>query len=129
MGPTPHPAHPAYFAADELLSCSPLGQINSPISCTSAETFQGPAWARKAAVPPSVGAAQQQGLSSRIGCKRKAGCQTDLTPCSSLANLSDCQTEANRPITFPTDAASPRFRFDLTTSIRVRVLTIRCFFA
>jgi hypothetical protein len=112
MVPTSQPTYPGQPTAEAFLFCSPPIQITSPISCTSAETFQGPEWPKKPSVPVSLGAAQQQGLSLTIGCKRKAGRETDLTPCSSLANLSGCQRDANRPITSPSDAASPHFRFD-----------------
>ena len=104
-------AHHGYSVADELLACSPF--LVSPTSITTADPFQGAG--KFARLPVSAAGAQQ--LSSAVGCKRKAGCPTDLTPCSSLAHMSACQAGDSRPSSLDLEASSPDFRCSLLPSI------------
>ncbi|BDA45319.1 hypothetical protein COCOBI_07-1060 [Coccomyxa sp. Obi] len=101
-------AHHGYSVADELLACSPFTSLVSPTCITSADPFQGPG--KFARLPVSVAGAQQ--LSSAVGCKRKAGCATDLTPCSSLMHMSACQAGTSRPASLDLEASSPDFRHE-----------------
>ena len=77
----PH-QQPAFLGADELLTCSPLCSLLSP-SGTADDDM---AWAGKFTLAGALGAGER---------KRKAG-SSELTPCSSLANLTDCLDEARR---------------------------------
>ncbi|KAK9901355.1 hypothetical protein WJX75_008219 [Coccomyxa subellipsoidea] len=45
-----------------------------------------------------------------MGSKRKAGCSTAATPCSSLAQMSACQAGATCPASLDVEASSPDFR-------------------
>ena len=73
----------AYPGDEDLLACSPLCSLLSP-SCTA----DGTAWAGKFTLT-------DPGASGAVGCKRKAH-GADLTPCSSLANLTDCPGQGGR---------------------------------
>jgi hypothetical protein len=83
MDPSCPHHQPAFLGADELLTCSPLCSLLSP--CGTADDDM--AWAGKFTLAGALGATGER--------KRKAG-SSDLTPCSSLADLTDCPGDARR---------------------------------